>query len=163
MSIFKILRLALIVILISYFFGCFWFLLCIVEMELPEVFVNSNKVSSVNEDGSIVHNSFYDIYELSQSTSLQNLIKGMYFGFTTLSTVGFGDFNPKSDTERVVMIVIFVGGVAIFSIVMSAFLESLQKYSDVTADNEEQDDLNRFFILMVKFNNGQFLKRELKE
>lgn len=87
----------------------------------------------------------------------------MYFGFTTLSTVGFGDFNPKSDTERVIMIVIFVGGVAIFSIVMSAFLESLQKYSDVTADNEEQDDLNRFFILMVKFNNGQFLKRELKE
>lgn len=70
MSIFKILRLALIVILISYFFGCFWFLLCIIEMELPEVFVNSNKVYAVNEDGSIMHNSFYDIYELSKSTSL---------------------------------------------------------------------------------------------
>jgi len=40
-----------------------------------------------------------------------------------LSTVGFGDFNPKSDAERIVCSVIMVAGVAIFGYVMNNFLE----------------------------------------
>ena len=50
-----------------------------------------------------------------------------YFAFTSLSTVGFGDFNPRSDYERVLIAIILLFGVAIFSYVMGNFLEILNK------------------------------------
>ena len=43
----------------------------------------------------------------------------LYFAFTSLSTVGFGDFHPRSDTERLVGAAMLTFGVAIFSLVMS--------------------------------------------
>ena len=49
----------------------------------------------------------------------------IYFAFTTLSTVGFGDFNPKSDFERLICVIILVFGVAIFSYIMGNFVEIL--------------------------------------
>ena len=49
----------------------------------------------------------------------------MYFAFTTLSTVGFGDFYPQSDSERLFACVILVFGVAIFSYIMGNFIEIL--------------------------------------
>ena len=47
----------------------------------------------------------------------------MYFAFTSLSTVGFGDYTPKSDPERVVGSIMLLFGVAIFSVIMGKFIE----------------------------------------
>jgi hypothetical protein len=44
-----------------------------------------------------------------------------YFFFTSLATVGFGDFAPKSDLERLLMAVVLLIGVAIFSYIMGDF------------------------------------------
>ena len=38
-----------------------------------------------------------------------------YFGVTTLATVGFGDFYPRTDIERIFCTVLMVIGVAVFS------------------------------------------------
>jgi len=62
-----------------------------------------------------------------------------YFTFTTLSTVGFGDFNPKSDGERVLTIVILLFGVAIFSYIMGNFISILIRFKAVDAEIEEAD------------------------
>lgn len=48
-----------------------------------------------------------------------------YFAFTTLSTVGFGDYHPRSDSERAVCAIILLVGVAIFSYIMGNFIEIL--------------------------------------
>jgi len=48
-----------------------------------------------------------------------------YYAFTTLSTVGFGDFHPRSDAERAICAVILLAGVAIFSYIMGNFIEIL--------------------------------------
>ena len=45
--------------------------------------------------------------------------------FTTLSTVGFGDYNPKSEVERVIMTFILLIGVACFSWIMGQFIQIL--------------------------------------
>ena len=42
----------------------------------------------------------------------------LYFSFTSLSTVGFGDYHPTNDLERIIGAFILCFGVAIFSIVM---------------------------------------------
>ena len=46
------------------------------------------------------HESFIGYYELDENTRTENSIVGLYFAFTTLSTVGFGDYTPRSDVER---------------------------------------------------------------
>ena len=65
--------------------------------------------------------NFIDEYEIEQRTNFQNIIFAMYYSLTTLSTVGFGDIHPKSDSERLWTIIILVGGVSIFSVFLGDF------------------------------------------
>jgi len=44
-----------------------------------------------------------------------------YFFFTSLATVGFGDFTPKGDLERMIITFVLLFGVAIFSYIMGEF------------------------------------------
>jgi len=53
-------------------------------------------------------------------------IIAVYYMFTSLSTVGFGDFNPRSDFERIFISFILVFGVAIFSYIISILIEMLK-------------------------------------
>ena len=56
---------------------------------------------------------------------------GLYFAFTTLSTVGFGDFHPRSDPERIICSFILVMGVAVFSVVLGNLSEIIEKYKSI--------------------------------
>ena len=47
----------------------------------------------------------------------------IYFSFTSLTTVGFGDFAPRADHERLVGAFMLLFGVLIFSYIMGKFLE----------------------------------------
>jgi len=53
-------------------------------------------------------------------------IISIYFAQTSLSTVGFGDYYPKSDAERLIVIASLVFGQAIFSIIMGKFINILE-------------------------------------
>ena len=53
----------------------------------------------------------------------------MYFLFTSLSTVGFGDYYPRSDSERVVGAWMLLIGVSIFSYSMSILMKILHNYN----------------------------------
>jgi len=68
----------------------------------------------------------------------------MYFALTTLSTIGFGDFKPISDEERILMIFCFIIGVAIFSISLGNFSESASKFSEISKDFEDSENLSCF-------------------
>jgi len=48
---------------------------------------------------------------------------GIYWVFTTISTVGYGDFTPHSAVSYVLVIVIIVGGVTFFSLESSTLIE----------------------------------------
>ena len=43
----------------------------------------------------------------------------MYFSFTTMSTVGFGDFHPENEYEMIAILLILIFGNAIFTFVIS--------------------------------------------
>ena len=49
----------------------------------------------------------------------------MYYAFTSLSTVGFGDLSPRNDAERIMVAMILYFGVLLFSYIMSIFIEIL--------------------------------------
>ena len=41
--------------------------------------------------------TIYNEYKMYENTDRKNLIIFIYFMFTTLSTTGIGDYNPKSE------------------------------------------------------------------
>jgi len=91
------------------------------------------------------------------------MITSMYFAFTSLSTVGFGDFHPRSNAERLFGAFILLFGVAIFSYIMGNFIEILQQFKKFHEDLEDGENLMKFFGTLKKFNNQEHIKLELKQ
>jgi hypothetical protein len=84
----------------------------------------------MNDEELAAHNTetFMSYYELEDNNSIRNTIIGLYFGFTTLSTVGFGDYAPRSNVERGIGAFILISGVAMFSFLMGNFIDILGTY-----------------------------------
>ena len=85
----------------------------------------------------------------------------VYFIFTTLTTIGFGDFNPKSEIERVIMTFILLIGVASFSYIMSQFISILLEVQNITAENEDSERMSQWLLLLKNFNNNKPLPPEM--
>jgi hypothetical protein len=77
-----------------------------------------------------------------------------YFAFTSLSTVGFGDFHPRSNAERMFCAMILLFGVAIFSYIMGNFIEILSEFKEFHKELDDGDNLSKFFGTL-KYFNGQ--------
>jgi hypothetical protein len=75
-----------------------------------------------------------------------------YFSFTTLSTVGFGDYHPISSGERLVMIVIMLLGIMCFSYIMGLFTEILNTFTTINHPIEEYQSLDLFIVMLNSFN-----------
>lgn len=89
------------------------------------------------------------------------MISVMYFSFTTLTTVGYGDFHPVSNTEILVWSFVLLFGVTVFSFIMGNFIEMLMNFKIVTAENEDHANLSKWFGLLARFNKGRPLPREM--
>jgi hypothetical protein len=86
----------------------------------------------------------------------------MYFSFTSLTTVGFGDFNPRSNVERLFISFGLLFGVAIFSYIMGEFMEVIQSFKKFNEDNGDDDELNRFFGVLLHYNNDEQIDLKMK-
>jgi len=86
----------------------------------------------------------------------------IYFAFTSLSTVGFGDYTPRADEERIVIAVMLLTGVAIFSYIMGSFISIIKKWQELYEDFDQADDLLKFFSLLERFNGDIPIPVELR-
>lgn len=82
----------------------------------------------------------------------------MYFAFTTLSTVGFGDYYPQSDVERLLGSFILLIGVAIFSYCMGELLAMIDKIKNLEIEYNDEESLEKFFVILQMFNYGDRIK-----
>ena len=87
------------------------------------------------------------------------MITVVYFAFTTLATVGYGDLHPIGDPELIVGSFIILFGVAMFSFIMGNFIEMLVEFKDVNADNDDSSGLNKWFGILSRFNKGGSLPK----
>lgn len=89
------------------------------------------------------------------------MITVVYFAFTTLATVGYGDYHPVNDIERLICSFILLFGVAVFSFIMGNFIEILMSFKIVTAENEESENLTKWLGLLARFNKGRPLPKDM--
>ena len=157
----KIFKLGLIIVNICYFLGLFWFIF----VEIFQDMHDAKDYSEYTEDDleKINTEHFLTYYELEDNSAYRNTIVGLYFGFTTLSTVGFGDFPPRSDVERSAGAFVLLAGVALFSYLMGNFIEILDGYQNLNKDLDDGDTLARFFGMMKHYNDGVSIDFELKK
>lgn len=87
----------------------------------------------------------------------------VYFTFTTLATVGFGDYRPWADEERLFLVIIFLSGVSIFSYLMGIFIEILKKFQQLYVDLDDGDNLSLFFSLLRKMNGDRDIDPKLRK
>lgn len=86
----------------------------------------------------------------------------MYFAYTTLSTVGFGDKTPRSDYERIITCAILLIGVAMFGIIMGSLVEIIDQFKAYDAEIDEGNELRSFFGCLKHYNYGIDLDIEKK-
>ena len=148
----KILRIILMILNVSYFTGIIWILYCdIVEQifyphqEEPDEddhlrFLGEDEMRDYGHE-----NNFLDHFEIYEYSQVKQMLIPMYYAFTSLSTVGFGDFHPQNNGERILCSIILLFGVMIFSYVMGVFIEMISKFETFNTDLAAEDELSKFF------------------
>jgi hypothetical protein len=86
----------------------------------------------------------------------------IYYAFTSLSTVGFGDYVPRSDSERLFISMVLLFGVLTFSYVMGNFIQIIDSLKKQNATFDDGDNLSKFFGLLHNFNQGNSIRHDLK-
>ena len=127
---FQVLRLIILILILSYFLGTFWFIMTLHSTKYPEQF------------------TFYNENSLAEKTDAANITIMIYYMFTTLSSVGLGDFNPKSETERLIIAFILLIGCTCFSYIMSQFMEIVIDLKYMMAANENSEMMWRWFRIL---------------
>lgn len=128
---------------------------------IEDFYYNDGEEAHVEHDGD--HDAtFISYYKLNDNTNTRNAVLALYFSFTTLSTVGFGDFAPKSNFERIMGSIIMVFGVTLFSIIMGDFVQILNQFKSF--DEEFSDEsLYSFFSAIRHFNKNKNMNELFKK
>ena len=71
---------------------------------------------------------FWTNFGMNDRSIKDVLLVLIYYSFTSLTTVGFGDFHPRSNLERIVVALGLMLGVAIFSWIMGNFIDIVNQY-----------------------------------
>ena len=104
---------------ISFLTGVFWIIGC---KMIQDFWLDYDYLDPKKE---IDKESFIWKFDLNNFSHSKVTIVATYFAFTSLSTVGFGDYYPVSDMERLVGAFVLLFGVAIFSYIMGNFINIL--------------------------------------
>ena len=136
-NVYKVFSLILLTIIITYFVGCTFYLISSIQND-PNLF-------NLGIETYITRNN------LDNEDAIYRLITSCYFSITTLSTVGYGDLSPVSDTEKLVGIVIMIGGVAFFSYIMGSFIEIISTFNQNLGNEEQTFDLHNWMTLLTRF------------
>ena len=144
---FKTFKLICIIFLSSYFLGMIFHI-------VSEIFHEMKFDSEI---------SFFDYHNLHHKTSIQMCIIVTYYAFTSLSTVGFGDFSPRSDSERIFILIALFVGVIMFSYILSCLQDLMTLMRDFYSEYGEDDQLTKFIVTLKNFNEGHDLDKKIVE
>ena len=85
-----------------------------------------------------------------------------YFSFTSLSTVGLGDYHPRTNIERFVGAFVLLFGVTITSFIMENLSRMIMQIREFNIGFEKSNDLSQFLSTLERFNKNIAVPKDLK-
>lgn len=95
------------------------------------------------------------------ATYYEKFITSGYFILTTLSVIGYGDLYPASNLEKIVDMVIMLGGVAFFTYIMGSFISIITMLDNISGTKNDSPDLHNWMTLLTRFIDNKPLPRNL--
>ena len=117
----KTIKAIILVTACSYFFAMGFKMLLDIQADINDWDNYSTEPPTKCEDRLDEH--FICYFEMEDVGDYDSVVAFVYYSFTTLTTVGFGDFNPRSNPERIFMAIGMLSGVTVFSFFMSEFID----------------------------------------
>lgn len=147
--VFKSLRLIILIFMLSYFIGCIFY-------------ICSDVIHQSRYDKQNGEEDFIEYFGIDEKDGLERIITMTYFGFTSLTTVGFGDYHPRHSVERVLTVLMLIFGVSIFSYIMGIFINIVDTINSLNASIDDGENLVRFFGLLIRFNKNKNLNGDFR-
>ena len=121
---FKIFKSICFIVILSYFLGILFYIFTDIIEENKE---KETKLDMLDPSSRHLL-GFIDAYFKNDDTLTKRVVILLYFSFTSLTTVGFGDFVPKSDFERIFTALLIFSGVGVFSFFVGNFALALDGF-----------------------------------
>lgn len=101
-------------VILIYFIGCLYYF--------------GVKTLNTEQDNNLpsLGNSF-ESYFSTADDNIDKVTKLLYFSMTTVAKIGYGDFFPLSDAEKIMTVIILLISMIFFSYVLEQFINILQK------------------------------------
>lgn len=110
-----------------YFFACVWFYLSIkVDEKYP------------------YKDTFLKIYDIESKSKKEQVIVIFYFIFTTLTTVGYGDYSARNSEEMGLCILIMLIGSAWLALTMSKVMSFVKEFEKIGKPKDNLSELTVF-------------------
>ena len=145
---FKLIKLTMAFLMTTYYIGIVFYVYC-------------DLTRSKNDDN--YTDDFIQNFHFEDLSPLSISIRMTYYAFTTLSTVGFGDLHPRSNEERIFIMIVMFCGVSLFTLIKSIFDQNFTEIKDMHLDFDDSDELDKFFGLIKSFNNQTDLDPDLRK
>ena len=138
-------RLLFLVFILTAMLGLITFYIYQMANELHEVFMPHDTDTTIEEqeelDEHLEASTFMARFNLLDNKRSENVVIMIYFIFTSLSTVGFGDYYPVGDFERLFTSLILLAGVATFSYIMNNFMQIVKSMEEFNGELEDSEGL----------------------
>ena len=139
-------RLLLLVFLLTAMIGLITIFLYDIANEIHEAFEphETDKIFEEELNEHLDASTFTAKFNLGNNKRPENVVILIYFAFTSLSTVGFGDYFPVGDFERLFTSMILLLGVATFSYIMENFMQIFHSMEEFNRELEDSEGLDKF-------------------
>ena len=152
----KIMRLIFTILFITYFVGQYWFIfvkIIVLIIQNKEWGTQSDHRESKDEWDKLILAGdesflFNEDWNFTEKNGYEQTIIAMYYALTSLSTTGFGDLYPRNNLERFLCSFMLLGGVTIFSYVLSELRFMIENFQFLNGDIDHKDELEEFLLLI---------------
>jgi hypothetical protein len=138
-------RLLINLLTLSYFTGLFWQNYC----EFTRDYVKNG-----GGLGDPQMEFYLEKFDLESKTLMYNVVANTYYIFTTLATVGLGDYNPRSNFERMMCCFIMLFGAMSTTLLMDGWGKILREINNFQKSYDETEKLNTFLCTLKKYNDN---------
>ena len=96
-----------------------------------------------------------------------NIVDSVYYSVITMATVGYGDYVPQTEIQKIFAITLALGGVAllayVFDIILTAFQDRMSEYSKGVRRMKVIDEMEDYYILCGYGRVGKVVYHELNQ